>query len=76
MTFRHLKDLLEETDGNLGAHLKKLEDAGYLSVDKKYYKRKPVSWYSLTGIGRGALEKHLDALGRIVKEVEESTTGE
>ncbi len=31
MTFTSLKQLLQETDGNLGAHLRKLEDAGYLS---------------------------------------------
>ena len=67
MTFRHLKDLLEETDGNLGAHLKKMEAAGYLNANKTFVDGKPVTWYSLTRVGQAALKKHLDALERIIQ---------
>ena len=34
MSFSRLKDVLEEKDGSLGTHLRKLEDAGYLAIDK------------------------------------------
>ncbi len=67
MTFRHLKDLLEETDGNLGAHLKKMEGAEYLNANKTFTDGKPVTWYSLTRVGQVALRKHLDALERIIE---------
>jgi DNA-binding PadR family transcriptional regulator len=62
ITFSRFKALLEETDGNLGANLRRLEEAGYIAVDKRFEERKPVSWYSLTRRGRTALQKHVAAL--------------
>ena len=67
LSFTRLKGLLNETDGNLGAQLRKLEDAGYISVDKQFMERKPVSWYALTARGRAALKKHLVALESVIK---------
>lgn len=68
LTFSRLKELLKETDGSLGAHLRKLEDTGYLSVDKQFQNRKPVSWYALTPPGRDALASHLAALQQLIEE--------
>lgn len=62
MAFTRLRDLLDETDGNLGAHLRKLEDAGYIRVRKEFVDRKPISWYMLTDAGQRALRSHLDGL--------------
>jgi DNA-binding MarR family transcriptional regulator len=67
IAFSSLKKLVKETDGNMGAHLRKLEDAGYVNVDKRFEKRKPVSWYQLTGKGRTALKAHLDALQALIE---------
>ncbi len=67
MSFSRFGELLGETDGNLGAQLRKLEEAAYISVRKEFVNRKPVSWYSLTPVGRRALRAHLDALEAIVK---------
>jgi DNA-binding MarR family transcriptional regulator len=67
LTFVRLKTLLEETDGSLGAHLRKLEDAEYISVKKEFQDRKPVSWYSLTKVGRSALTGHLSALQLLIQ---------
>jgi len=67
LSFTRLKTLLDETDGNLGAQLRKLEDAGYISVNKQFVQRKPVSWYALTPHGRTALKKHLVALESVIK---------
>ena len=53
---------MNETDGNLGAQLRKLEDAGYVNVKKEFESRKPVSWYSLSASGRKALKSHLSAM--------------
>lgn len=65
ITFTRFKSLLEQTDGNLGAQLRKLEDAGYIAVDKRFEDRRPVSWYTLTDLGRLALGRHVEALGRL-----------
>lgn len=62
MSFRRLKDLLGETDGSLGAHLRKLEDAGYVAADKKFEERKPITWYALTREGRKAVRQHVRGL--------------
>jgi DNA-binding PadR family transcriptional regulator len=62
ISFRRFKDLLNETDGNLGAQLKKMEDAGYVSVRKEFVDRKPVTWYALTKTGKAALKKHVKSL--------------
>lgn len=67
MSFTNLKKLLKETDGNMGAHMRKLEDAGYVTVKKEFQNRKPVTWYSLSDTGRQALKLHLDALQSIIQ---------
>lgn len=66
LSFSRLKELLEETDGNLGASLRKLEDAGYVSVRKEFVERKPVSWYALTKPGSAAVKGHLKALEALI----------
>jgi len=67
MDFRRLKELTEETDGSLGAHLRKLEEASYLVVKKGYRGKRPVSWYRLSAAGREALEAHLKALAKLTE---------
>jgi len=66
-SFTRLRELLRETDGSLGTHLRKLEDAGYLSVERTYRDRRPVSWYRLSAKGRRQLEGHLDSLTQLIK---------
>ena len=70
LSFARLKTLLDETDGNLGAQLRKLEEAGYLSVSKEFVERKPVSWYAITPAGRRALKSHLAALEAVIKSAD------
>jgi DNA-binding MarR family transcriptional regulator len=67
LSFSRLKELLDETDGNLGAHLRRLEDVGYLAAHKEFQERRPVTWYRLTSKGRKALASHLDGLGRLIR---------
>ena len=45
LSFTRLKQALGETDGSLGAHLRKLEDSEYVSAEKTYRSRRPVTWY-------------------------------
>src|SRR5438067_8449745 len=67
LNFSRLKALLGETDGNLGAQLRKLEEAGYITVKKTFEERKPVSWYSIAPSGQKALKAHLKALETLIK---------
>lgn len=70
MSFASFKRLLGMTDGNLGAQLRKLEDAGYVSLRRAFEARKPVSWYALSTPGRNALKAHLAALQSLVAAAE------
>lgn len=71
LAFNDLKALLDVTDGNLSAHARKLEDAGYLDCRKGYDGRVPRTEYRLTPAGRAALEdylEHMEALIRAVRD--------
>ena len=70
LTFTRLKHALEETDGSLGAHLRKLEDAEYVLAEKAFRSRRPVTWYSLTEIGRSRLRQQIDGLTRLIKRAD------
>jgi DNA-binding HxlR family transcriptional regulator len=63
--FRHLKDTLGCTDGNLSTHLAKLHEAGYLEVERKYEK-KPQSIYRLSVHGRNAFIYYISSLENII----------
>lgn len=67
LTFRELKDLLDTTDGNLSIHARKLEEAGYIECEKSFAGRVPKSEYSLTPVGRAALERYLGHMETLVK---------
>ena len=66
MEFVALRELLGVTDGNLGAHLRKLEEAGYVSIEKTFIARKPRTFIAATAQGRAAFEKHVKALREIL----------
>jgi DNA-binding MarR family transcriptional regulator len=65
--FTYLRDLLDVTDGNLGAHLRKLEEAGYISVNKVFEERKPRTYVSASAAGRKVFQEHVAALESILK---------
>ena len=65
--FTHLRNLLDVTDGNLGAHLTKLQEAGYIKVEKVFISRKPCTFVSATGTGRDAFKQHVKALEDVLK---------
>lgn len=65
--FNYLKEKVNATDGNLSAHIKKLEEAGYVSVKKIFIERKPVSKYKITNKGYKAFENYIKNLENIVK---------
>lgn len=65
--FTYLRKLLDVTDGNLGAHLRKLEDAGFVAVNKIFVERKPRTFLSASAEGRKIFSEHVAALESILK---------
>ena len=64
--FNTLKAKLAATDGNLSVHLKKLEEAGYVRIDKRFVGKKPLTEVALTDTGRAAFIRYLDAMRALV----------
>lgn len=71
LSFNDLKALLETTDGNLSVHARKLEEAGYISCNKSFVRRVPRTEYRLTAAGRTALERYLEHMETLIREVKE-----
>ena len=67
LTFAELKTLFEVSDGNLSAHARKLEEAGYLTCTKSFEERRPRSVYRLTAAGKVALHRYLDHVEAVIK---------
>jgi DNA-binding PadR family transcriptional regulator len=64
--FTWLRAKTEATDGNLGAQLLKLEEAGYVTVEKKFVRRKPRTLYRITEPGRQALTEYVQTLKQLL----------
>lgn len=63
--FAAVRNAIKTTDGNASIHLRKLEDAGYVAMEKRFVERRPQTCYSLTEYGRKALldyVAHLESL--------------
>jgi DNA-binding MarR family transcriptional regulator len=67
VVFSYLKDTLELTDGNLGAHLHKLEEIGYVTISKTFVRNKPQTYIEATEAGRQAFVEHTAALREILE---------
>ena len=64
--FTWLRAKTGSTDGNLGAQLIKLEEAGYVNVEKKFVQRKPQTLYRMTESGRQALTEYVQAIKQLL----------
>jgi len=64
--FNELKALLSATQGNLSIHLGKLEEAGYIAIEKSFQGRKPLTQARITPTGRTAFAAYLDALTTLI----------
>jgi DNA-binding MarR family transcriptional regulator len=66
MDFAGLKETLAVTDGNLASHLRALEEAGYVTMEKSFINRKPNTKYTITETGLKSFESHLRALEDLI----------
>lgn len=65
--FNELRAALEATQGNLSVHLRKLEDAGYVAIEKSFLGRKPLTRVRITPTGRAAFGAYLEAIAKLVE---------
>lgn len=68
LTFTEIRDTLEMTDGNLSVHLQKLEERGFVAIDKQFVGRRPQTTCRLTPPGLEAFARYLDHLEALVKQ--------
>jgi DNA-binding transcriptional ArsR family regulator len=69
LSFAELKAILKTTDGNVSAHARKLEDAGYIVSHKRFEGRMPRTEYELTEVGHRALNAYLDHMERLISSM-------
>jgi DNA-binding HxlR family transcriptional regulator len=63
--FNFFKKELQITDGNLSIHLKKLEEKSFISVRKRFEKRKPKTTYRITEKGLTKFTRYLEEIGKL-----------
>jgi DNA-binding MarR family transcriptional regulator len=66
LSFTRLQDMIGLTPGNLIIHLRKLEEAGYVSSEKTRNGSAPKTTVALTGLGRKALANYTQALRELL----------
>jgi DNA-binding MarR family transcriptional regulator len=67
IAFSALARSLDVSNGNLGAHLSRLVDSGYVEEEKSFANRRPLSRYRLTKRGREAFASHVAELQSLLK---------
>lgn len=72
LSFTELKNLLATSDGNISVHARKLEEAGYVTCEKSFKGRMPLTEYAITKDGRKALERYLDHMEALIKAMRAS----
>lgn len=75
LSFQELRDLLVLTDGNLAVHARKLEDAGYVAIEKRFEGRVPRTEYRLTAQGRRALADYLGRMESLIRAAKGGRSG-
>jgi predicted ArsR family transcriptional regulator len=67
-TFPELRQALDLTEGNLSSHLRTLEDADVVAVEKTFVDRRPQSTYRLTDHGTERVERHAQRLADLLAD--------
>ena len=68
LSFTELRDTLNMTDGNITAHVRTLQEAGYVAVTKSFQGGRPLTTFAMTGTGRTAFTAYIDLLEQIVQQ--------
>jgi DNA-binding MarR family transcriptional regulator len=65
-SFKELKENTKATSGNISVQLKKLEEAGYLRIEKSFLDNYPLTQVALTKKGIKAFENYVEALKKYI----------
>ncbi|MEO8428345.1 MAG: transcriptional regulator [Verrucomicrobiota bacterium] len=68
LSFTEMRDTLNMTDGNLTAHIRTLQESGYVSVTKAFQGGRPLTTYTLTAQGKKAFAAYINLLEQIVQQ--------
>ena len=68
LAFTEMRDTLNMTDGNITAHIRTLQEAGYVSVTKAFEGGRSITTYSLTAQGKKAFTSYINLLEQIVEQ--------
>jgi len=71
--FMFLKNMTGLTWGNLSTHLSKLEEAGYVTIEKRFKGKKPHTMIRLTDRGRAAFRTYREHIQRVLDHLPEET---
>jgi DNA-binding MarR family transcriptional regulator len=69
--FVYLSSQTGLTAGNISSHMTKLEDAGYVEIEKAFFERKPRTVYRLTKAGRAAIEHYRESISEMLSGLSE-----
>ena len=64
--FSHIKDETQAAAGNISIQIKKLQEAGYIKVEKTFRNNYPKTLLSITTKGRKAFETYVDELKKYI----------
>jgi DNA-binding MarR family transcriptional regulator len=68
LSFTELRDTLNLTDGNLTAHIRTLQEAGYVAVTKSFQGSRSLTTFALTAGGKKAFTAYIDLLEQVVQQ--------
>ncbi|MFN6965008.1 MAG: winged helix-turn-helix domain-containing protein [Pyrinomonadaceae bacterium] len=74
LSFGDLKRLLDTTDGNISVHARKLEEAGYITCEKSFKGRMPLTEYIITAEGRAAVERYLNHMEALINAMKNASS--
>jgi DNA-binding transcriptional ArsR family regulator len=66
LSFGELKKLLNTTDGNISVHARRLEEAGYVTMENSFKGRVPLTEYAITKEGKKAHERYLNHMEALI----------
>ena len=69
INFNDLKELMDVSDGNLASHVKALEEAGFIKVNKGFIGKKTNTTYTITRVGEKAFQEHLGGLEAMIRKI-------
>lgn len=72
LTFNDLKETCRLTDGNLNRHLKVLEEAGTVRIEKTFVEAKPRTTVLISATGLKRFSEYLEALSQVLKKAKQA----